>query len=760
MRASVAGLAVAVVAALVLPGAAWGRVVTAETVLPTGESGFLPLSGSNPALGNQIGLFESFAFKPAGFDLPGATESPRAGVTITRDSYGVPNVRAGNDRDLWFGAGYAVAQDRMVQLELFRRGTKGTLAQVLGKSRLADDILARRDYYTDKELRRMLARLPRSLRRRFDAYAAGINAWAARVKADSSLKPRELALLKLDFAPWRAIDSARIGVQLARTIPSSDGAELDNWRLLRAVGPKRFDRLLPLRRRGQVSTVPAANGRFPSNPGRTRADERAGFKASRRYLKGIKAPTPAASTTAARSGVGAGLPLHGGSDAWAVRGPGRTAYLFNGPQLGFALPEQLHELEVHRPGLDARGVTPPGVPIVGIGRNAHIAWGFTSGLSDDDDLYAEKLVGKERYRFRGKTRRMRCRTVTIPIAGAKADRERLCRTVHGPVQARAGTRVAFARRYAIWGHEIDTLRGLAQLDEASSVKQAAKAIAKVSWNENALVADDKGNIGWWHPGRLPVRPKRWDERLPFPGTGQAEWRGMLKHRQLPHVINPKQGWLANWNNMPSVGWTNGDTEATERNNGRLHRAAYLFRLVARAAAAPSLDAVKAVDRGAGTVAQQRPLLDGRLRVAADGATGAGKTVLDTIVAWDGNYDRTAADGTVDPGVAAWVAIEDALAERKLPRAAIERLHLNASRSHQFDAPNAVGVALLGASAGDLRAAAEAAAAALTDRYGSADPAAWREQRRQYDVSITGLAPKPELTFYDRGTWEQVVQLGP
>jgi hypothetical protein len=226
------------------------------------------------------------------------------------------------------------------------------------------------------------------------------------------------------------------------------------------------------------------------------------------------------------------------------------------------------------------------------------------------------------------------------------------------------------------------------------------------------------------------------------------------------VINPRRGWLANWNNMPSVGWTNGDTEATERNNGRLHRAAYLFRLVAGAAEAPSLDAVKAVDRSAGTVAQQRPLLDAQLRAAADGATGGAKAVLDTLVAWDGNYDRTASDGTVDPGVAAWEALKAAIVARKLPRAARERLPFAGSKSHQFDMGDGAAVAFLSASAGDLRAAAEAASAALTETFGSADPAAWRQQRRLYDVGITGIAPKPTLRFFDRGTWQQAVELGP
>ena len=174
-------------------------MISAETVLPPGQSGFVPQPGQpeNPHLTDQIALFESFSFKPAGFDQPGTTETPRAGVTITRDAYGVPSVRAGSDRDAWFGAGYAVAQDRLVELELFRRSTQGRLAEVLGESRLESDIVARRDYYTRPEVARQLRRLPAALRARFDAYADGVNAWLDRVAADPSLRPQELVLLGL-----------------------------------------------------------------------------------------------------------------------------------------------------------------------------------------------------------------------------------------------------------------------------------------------------------------------------------------------------------------------------------------------------------------------------------------------------------------------------------------------------------------------------------------------------------------------------------
>ena len=432
-----------------------------------------------------------------------------------------------------------------------------------------------------------------------------------------------------------------------------------------------------------------------------------------------------------------------------MRGSGNRAWLFHGPQLGFQIPEQLAELEVHRPGLDARGVTPPGLPLVGIGRNDHIAWGLTSGLTDDDDLYAERLAGKERYRFKGKARRMKCRTETFRVANEQPVRRRLCRTLHGPVQATSrGT--AWARRYATWQHEMDTLVGLAELNEADTVEQAGRALNKVSWNENTMVADDQGNIAWYHPGRLPIRPKRWDERLPLPGTGDAEWRGFLRPSQRPHVVNPDQGWLANWNNMPSVGWTVGDAPATERTSGRLHRAAYLNGLVA--AATRSYDGIKAVDRAAGTTAQQRPLLDAQLRAAAAQATGGAKTVLDTILAWDGNYDRTDAAGTVDPGVAAWEALKDE-AVKLMPRA-VDRWLGGVGRSHAFDFSGADAAAFRELTPAGLRRAAGNAAAAL------GDPSTWRKPRRMYDVTVLGLAEAPPLKFYDRGTWQQAVELGP
>ena len=116
-------------------------------------------------------------------------------------------------------------------------------------------------------------------------------------------------------------------------------------------------------------------------------------------------------TAGAPGGGTASVLPQGGSFMWAIRDRQRDrAYLFNGPQLGFSIPELFVEFELHSPAQpNLRGVSAAGVPLVGIGHNGHVAWGFTSGLSDEDDLYVEELTGPETYRFEGAERQMDCR---------------------------------------------------------------------------------------------------------------------------------------------------------------------------------------------------------------------------------------------------------------------------------------------------------------------------------------------------------------
>ena len=778
-------LALLIVVLAAARAAASAGVVRAEGVLPPGQSGFVAPTGvtsgtGSPHLNDQTALFVDFKRRPFTFNQPGETEQPRADVKIVRDAFGVPAVTAPSEEALWWGAGYAIAQDRLFQLELFRRATTGRLAEILGESYLDDDLIARRDYYTRDERQKMLDAIPPRLRGRFASYRDGINAWIQHVRSNPRDMPGEFAALGVQLTDWTEDDSIAIGIFLARTVPSGSGVELNNLRMMRATSPEALNRLLPLRVGGRRPSVPRANGVFPSQPGRTVKQERRALQRTVEVSKAWELPSDKA-TAAAKANVAEGLIGRvGGSYMFAVRKPGGGALLFNGPQLGYSIPELFVELELHGPGVDVRGVTAAGVPLVAIGHNGRVAWGYTSGLSDEDDLYAEAVTGGgEKYRFKGEERTMECRDEvfdyrspptdllsfpeTVPGAGSKT--ERICRTVHGPVEVRAGE-TAYARRYAIWGREIETLEGLTEMTEANTIQDVDKALLKVTWNENIIAADSAGNIGYWHPGLHPLRPLGYDERLPYPGTGEAEWRGLMDRRSTPHVINPKQGWLANWNNVPSEGWTSGDAEATERQSGMFHRGTWLNWLVGDLAKAPTFENAEKTIVSAGTIAQQRPIFGPRLRKARRGARGRAADVLEALVKWDGSYHRTDDKGTTDPGVSIWEQYKDeaekiALDRLAGPPAAVKNVAGNPGMSHAFDISNGEAFALRTLSRSGYRDAAEATFAALSKKFGTDDIGRWREPRKLYKVTAQGAAATPEnFPFFDRGTWEQLIELSP
>ena len=782
------------------------RVFRSESILPPGQSGFVSASGladgtGSPHLYDQLQPFIDFRWKQATFNLPGTTETPRAGVKIVRDAYGVPAVTGDTEDLMWWGAGYAMAQDRLFELELFRRATTGTLASIAGPDRISDDEVVRQDFFTPAELDRQFAALPAGFRARFDAYRDGVNAWIDHVKGSPSDMPGEFAAVGIAAPdPWTVRDSVAIGVYLARTIPINsdpEGLELANLRGLQLSGPAAFERAVPLRTPNALTTIPAREGAFPSQPGRTRKQERAAFRRSLAFVRGLPFPAGAPadpSATRARS-VLPRIVGPGGSYVFAVRNRRtRHAWLYNGPQLGFTAPERIVELELHAPGFDVRGLTAPGAPVIGAGHNGRVAWGITSGASDVDDLYAERLVpgDPESYMYRGQARKMECRNESIayrsppssligltggripppPESGTKT--LRVCRTHHGPVEARAGN-IAYARRHAIWGRELETLIGLDALNRARDIRGVDAAVRQVSWNENVVAADSAGNIGYWHPGLFPLRPRAYDERLPYPGTGEAEWRGLLPRALIPAVINPRQGWLANWNNLPSTGWTSGDGTARKRLDGPFFRSALLFPLVRDLARRPSVTGMRDLIRRSGTVAQQFPVSRRRLAKAARGLRGGrAATVLGVLLRWDGSYHRTASDGTVDAGVATWDAFREAIDGVVRPslgagagwlanEGALAFLHPGyhaGAPYHYFDATHLQSYALRVGNVAAYRAAAERAHDALVKRFGSSDTARWRIPRPMFDFEGLAGAQPPPLPFFDRGTWEQLVELGP
>ena len=286
---------------------------------------------------------------------------------------------------------------------------------------------------------------------------------------------------------------------------------------------------------------------------------------------------------------------------------------------------------------------------------------------------------------------------------------------------------------------------------------------KVTWNENTTAADDKGNIGYWHPGLLPWKSRKWDERLPYPGDGRAEWRGFLPVKRRPHVINPKRGYLFNWNNKPSAGWTEGDTYARQRVEGKFHHAGYLGRVVRRVARRHgkfTMSRVASVDRFSGTISQQRPIARPLLRRALRGSHGTARLVLRTLVKWDGSYARTGKDGKIAAGAGAWQEFKAAVMRRATGKASRGLRLLDVKRSGDFDATLGEVYGLQHLKRSGLRSAARGAYNRLRKRFGSTKPSGWRQPRPMTDTSSMGAGSFDPFPMFDRGTWQQVVLLGP
>src|SRR3954454_22561303 len=300
--------------ALLATAPAGAAVLKAQTVLPPGQSGFVSIAGvadgtGSPHLYDQSPLFTSFTWKSAMMGQAGTTETPKPGMTITRDQYGIPRIDAPNELGMWWGAGYAVAQDRLFELELFRHATEGRLSEIVGSSRLDDDRIARQDFSPPAELDQQYAKaVPADLKPRFDAYTAGVNAWISHVQMSPGDMPAEYPATGTTLTPWTTHDPVAVGFSLARTIATNadpEGVELANMRIAQLGGARALNGLVPLRTPGALTTVPKGAGAFPSQPGRTGKQERAALQRSLKFVKTMPSPetNPAALGTPAQSRI-------------------------------------------------------------------------------------------------------------------------------------------------------------------------------------------------------------------------------------------------------------------------------------------------------------------------------------------------------------------------------------------------------------------------------------------------------------------------
>lgn len=466
-----------------------------------------------------------------------------AAVDVYTDSLGVPHIWAETQRDLFFAQGYLHARDRLWQIDMFRRVSRGLLSEIFGESTLETDRFLR---HLDMSGAAALAEAQLSPEGRdmVEAYAAGLN---AAVDSWSGLLPPEFVVLRARPGRFSVVDVLAIEKVMSWDL-SDYGSTLGLLGAAQAIGVDGMEAVRPEYPTWGSTIIPGT----PS-PDRTSIPE-VGRLPSELLIASAAIPVEAEPFLVAVNAVHA-------SNSWVV-GPEFSAsgkpLLSNDMHLGLNQPNIWYLVGLHAPGIEVVGMSLPGAPGIVAGHSNAVAWGLTNAMLDDTDLFLERVdpADTTRYLTPGGSEPFVVRTELIQVKGRDAPDTLVLRsTRHGPimtpVEARAGEDLlAFAWVAHAPSTTFDALRGMMM---ARSVAEFVTSLEGfTSPHQNVVFADTAGSWGYWMAGRVPNRPTLAPPILPVRGwTGEGDWDGFIDFAEHPHAINPEQGFIATANNRQS-----------------------------------------------------------------------------------------------------------------------------------------------------------------------------------------------------------------
>jgi len=444
-------------------------------------------------------------------------------VDVLRDRWGVAHIYARTQHDLFFAQGVVAAQDRLFQMELWKRAGRGRLAEILGPSALPRDVKARALRYRGDMQAEYESYSP-DTKAILTAFTDGINSYIDSLTAAGGPGlPIEFQLAGFSPDAWHPEDC--LNRMAAFSMTGNALSELEHAQALTELGAEK------------------ASKRFDFDPA-IALDPAPGLD-----LAGL---SPELLKNLVGSDRRIEFPAQAleGSNNWTISGALTASgkpLLANDPHRVIALPSLRYMVHLVAPGWNVIGAGEPGLPGVALGHNQHIAWGFTIFGLDQQDLYVEELhpANPLEYKTEGGWKRMEARREVFLVKGAAAAEVDLKFTRHGPVLWDDGKR-ALALRWV--GSEPGTAGYLASLaiDRAQNWGQFESAVAR--WkvpSENLVYADNAGNIGEHSAGLAPLR--NWTGLLPVPGSGNYNWAGFVPTSELPHCFNPKEGFVATAN---------------------------------------------------------------------------------------------------------------------------------------------------------------------------------------------------------------------
>jgi penicillin amidase len=492
-------------------------------------------------------------------------------VDIVRDADNIPHIFATVKNDALFGLGYAHAQDRLWQMEFQRRIGHGRLSEIFGAVTIPQDRFLRTVGF-GRAARAAWDRLPAGTRDQVNAYIGGINAFLA--ANHGSRLPPEFTALRFEPEPWTGADVIVWTKMMAWDLSANYALELLRHDVMTRVGRERMQELFPAYDAPGPNIVDQAEGEPESTsvvprqaPPAAPIEPAPGAPAAHAFARMLREGHPAVGRFLASGSTAEAI----GSNNWVVSGTLTASgkpLLANDPHLGAQIPSLWYLAHMSAGDFDVTGGTLPGTPAVAIGRNRFIAWGETNVAADVQDLYRERLdAAGAAAEYRGAFEPLRIVPEEIVVNGGDPVRLEVRITRHGPLVSDAvnANNAASANppatpleplalRWTALDEDDETLVAFMQLNEARDWTGFREALRHlVAPAQNFVYADTDGHIGYYAPGRIPVRASG-DGSIPPEGwSGEMEWTGWIPFEQLPHVYDPPNQFIVTANQRPLSG---------------------------------------------------------------------------------------------------------------------------------------------------------------------------------------------------------------
>ena len=794
IAALVGALALGVTAATGVLGPS-DHALLALDVLPPGQGANVPeltsqiplYDGLTPLAGNVTAADLKRFYKPETLGLGGAkavrVERPRTGTTIYRDSFDVPHIYGKTRADTEFGAGWATAEDRGLDLQLLRGPARIAALDVPGYDAFSVALSAR-TFVPSAATEAFLAQQAtlaaktaagRQLLKDVDAYLLGINAY---FKSAGGF-----------VTPFNRNDITAIGTLIGAVFGAGGGGEgrsaqflsalqqrlgdakgLDVWNGLRDIQDKATPVTI-------ASAFPYADGPTGVGAGNVRIDA------------GSYVPVVASDVPFAPRRIMSNALLIG-----AKRSATGHPIFVAGPQVGYFSPEILMEEDLHGGGLDARGVSFPGLGFyLQIGRGPDYAWSATSASSDVTDQFAETLCGGDsvHYVYKGSCVAMGTFDAGV-LKGQNGapDAELTYRTtVHGPVVAYAtsnGAKVALSLARSTRGRELLAALPFQTMSTGGvhSAHEFCNTMAGFELTFNWFYADSK-HIAMYSSGRLPLRAPGVNPGLPTNGNGSYEWHGWLAPMSHPHIVDPSSGAIVNWNNKPAAGFAAADDNFSY---GSIHRVQLLTAGIAAKKVHTPASVVSAMNAAA-TQDLRATLLPLLAKAMASGTapTARDAQLLQILQAWNGSRLDANLDGKIDAAGAAimdawWPALAVAVLQAQLGPLTDDLKTLAPISNDANSGGSSYGAGWYSYVDEAVRAALGTTTSALTCGTGSAascaaalwlsldqagnalasaqgsDPTAWRSDATKERIHFSGFL-SDTMRWANRPTFQQVIVFG-